>query len=72
MTRFLIPGLLAIIFSACSSNNVQEDETLKTYFDSAGVKGCFGLFNNGENNFIIYNLSRYRDSSYTPASTSKS
>jgi len=35
------------------------------------VKGCFGLFNNSENNFIIYNLPRYRDSSYTPASTFK-
>ena len=71
MTRFLIPCLLAIIFSGCSSNNVQEDESLKTYFDSAGVKGCFALLNNGDNNFIIYNLSRYRDSSYTPASTFK-
>jgi len=71
MLRFFIPCLLILIFSGCSSNNVQEDDSLKTYFDSAGVKGCFGLFNNGDNSFIIYNLSRYRDSSYTPASTFK-
>ena len=71
MSRFLIPVILLLILSGCSSNNVQEDESLKTYFDSAGVKGCFGLFNNTENSFIIYNLSRYRDSSFTPASTFK-
>lgn len=71
MSRFLIPVILLLFLSGCSSNNVQEDESLKTYFDSAGVKGCFGLFNNTENNFIIYNLSRYRDSAYTPASTFK-
>ncbi|HEX3080417.1 MAG TPA: penicillin-binding transpeptidase domain-containing protein, partial [Puia sp.] len=71
MPRFFIPCLLVVIFSGCSSNNVHEDESLKTYFDSAGVKGCFGLFNNGDNSFIIYNLPRYRDSSYTPASTFK-
>src|ERR1700712_3155329 len=57
MSRFLIPVILLLILSGCSTNNVQEDESLKTYFDSAGVKGCFGLFNNTENNFIIYNLS---------------
>jgi beta-lactamase class D len=50
---------------------VKEDGGLKTYFDSAGVSGCFALFDNGQNSFIIYNLPRYRDSSYTPASTFK-
>ena len=71
MSRFLIPALLYFVLSGCSANNVKEDDSLKTYFDSAGVKGCFGLFNNGENSFIIYNLPRYRDSAYTPASTFK-
>lgn len=71
MYRFLIPLLFFFTFSACSSNNVREDESLKSYFDSAGVSGCFGLFDNSENDFIIYNLSRYRDSAYTPASTFK-
>jgi beta-lactamase class D len=71
MFRFLIPLLFYIVLSGCSSNNVQEDQSLKIYFDSAGVQGCFGLFNNSENNFVIYNLSRYRDSAYTPASTFK-
>ena len=71
MSRFLIPAFLYFVLSGCSNNHAKEDESLKTYFDSAGVKGCFALFNNGENNFIIYNLTRYRDSSYTPASTFK-
>jgi len=71
MRRFLIPIMLYLVLSGCSTNNVKEDESLKTYFDSAGAKGCFGLFNNSQNNFIIYNLSRYRDSAYTPASTFK-
>jgi beta-lactamase class D len=71
MTRFLIPVFLFVVVSGCSTNNVTEDESLGVYFDSASVKGCFALFNNGRNNFTIYNLPRYRDSSYTPASTFK-
>jgi beta-lactamase class D len=71
MSRFLISALFFIILSGCSTNNVKEDEGIKPFFDSAGVTGCFGLFNNGENNLIIYNLPRYRDSAYTPASTFK-
>jgi beta-lactamase class D len=71
MSRFLIPAFLYFILSGCSANNVKEDESLKSYFDSAGVRGCFALFNNGENSFTIYNLPRYRDSAYTPASTFK-
>ncbi len=71
MYRLLLTAFLYGILSGCTTNNVKEDDSLKIYFDSAGVTGCFGLFNNGQNNFIIYNLSRYRDSSYTPASTFK-
>ena len=64
---FLVP----CFFLACSPNNVTEDNSLKKYFDSSGVSGCFGLFDNGRGNFTIYNLKRFRDSSYTPASTFK-
>jgi beta-lactamase class D len=71
MRRFVIPVLLMFVLSGCSSNNVTEDKSLKIYFDSAGVTGCFGLLDNAENSFIIYNLPRYRDSAYTPASTFK-
>ena len=35
------------------------------------MDGCFGLLDNGNGKFTIYNLPRYRDSSYLPASTFK-
>jgi beta-lactamase class D len=62
---------VSIIFSSCSSNNVTENDSLKKYFDSANLQGCFALYDNGQGHFNIYNLKRYRDSSYTPASTFK-
>jgi beta-lactamase class D len=57
--------------TGCSPNNVNTDNSLQQYFDSAGVTGCFGLFDNGKGEFSIYNLSRYKDSVYSPASTFK-
>lgn len=56
---------------ACSPNNVKTDDGLKKYFDEKNLKGTFGLFDNGTNQFIIYNLSRFKDSAYLPASTFK-
>jgi beta-lactamase class D len=35
------------------------------------VDGCFALYDNGKNEFTIYNLVRYRDSAFLPASTFK-
>lgn len=65
--------LLSVCFftSACTSNNVTEDNSLKKYFDSAGVTGCFGLFDNSQGQFTIYNLPAFKDSAYLPASTFK-
>jgi len=71
MRRSIVAVLYCLFLASCSNSNVTEDPGLQKYFDSAGVHGCFGLFNNSENNFIIYNLRRYRDSAYTPASTFK-
>jgi beta-lactamase class D len=56
---------------ACSPNNVKEDNSLKKYFDENKVTGCFALLNNSTGKFTVYNLKRYRDSSYLPASTFK-
>ena len=44
---------------------------MKKYFDENNVDGCFALMDNGTGKFTVYNLSRYRDSSYLPASTFK-
>jgi beta-lactamase class D len=61
--------LFPVIFVGCSPNNVTVDDTLGGYFDSAGVKGSFGLFDNGHGHFTIYNLPRYNDSLYSPEAT---
>jgi beta-lactamase class D len=62
---------VALVFTSCSPNNVAQDNSLKTYFDEQHVYGCFGLFDNGTGNFAIYNLKRFRDSAFLPASTFK-
>ncbi len=63
--------LLIVFLQACSPNNVKKDNSLKKYFDENNVQGCFALMDNGTGKFTVYNLSRYRDSSYLPASTFK-
>ena len=67
----IVIGMLIVFLNACSPNNVKQDKSLKKYFDENKVDGCFALMDNGTGRFTIYNLSRYRDSSYLPASTFK-
>ena len=69
MKAFSYCLLLLVIFSACSPNNVRIDDSLKKYFDNNKVNGCFALMDNGTGKFTVYNLARYRDSSYSPAAT---
>jgi beta-lactamase class D len=65
-------SILVIVFACgCSPNNVTVNNELKTYFDSNKAEGCFALYDNGKNEFTIYNLERYRDSAFLPASTFK-
>jgi len=64
-----IPILLVVLFASCSQNNVKEDSSLKKYFAAAGVGGTFGLFDNGQGSFTIYNLLRFRDSAQSPLAT---
>jgi beta-lactamase class D len=61
----------AAMLTACSPNNVTEDSSLKKWFDDNKVTGTFALFNNGQGQFTVYNLGRYKDSAYSPASTFK-
>lgn len=60
---------LAFLMAGCSQGNVKEDNSLKQFFDAAGVDGSFAMFDNEHGHFTIYNLRRYRDSSYLPAGT---
>lgn len=69
--KFVYPLLLLLLLQACSTNNVKKDNSLKKYFDENKADGCFALMDNGTGKFTVYNLSRYRDSSYLPASTFK-
>jgi beta-lactamase class D len=69
MYALLFTGSLLIF--ACNTNNVTQDDSLKKYFDEAGVRGTFGIFDNAQGQFTIYNLLRFRDSAYLPASTFK-
>jgi len=69
--RFVSACLFAVLFFTSCSENVEIDNSLKKYFDENKVDGCFALMNNGTGQFTVYNLSRYRDSSYLPASTFK-
>lgn len=62
--------MLALVYS-CSPNNVNEDASLGKYFKENNVEGTFALFDNGTGKFTVYNLERYRDSAYLPASTFK-
>lgn len=71
MTRWIICCLLPIAFFSCSPNNVTVDDDLKKYFDENKVQGTFGLFDNGLGSFTVYNLPRFTDSTYLPASTFK-
>jgi beta-lactamase class D len=66
-----IAFIACFLFQACSPNNIKQDNSLKKYFDENKVEGCFALMDNATGKFTIYNLARYRDSSYLPASTFK-
>ena len=68
---YVLPLTCFILFTGCNHNNVSEDNSLKKFFDENNVTGSFGLFNNGTGKFTVYNLARYRDSTYLPASTFK-
>ena len=69
MRKLLVALPVLFLFSACSVNNVTVDDSLGRFFDSAGVKGCFALYDNGQGKFTVYNLPRYRDSAYPAGST---
>ena len=70
MVRPLASCLLPLVLLSCI-NNVKEDKSLRAFFDNNKVRGSFALYNNGTDEFTVYNLKRFRDSLYLPASTFK-
>ena len=68
---WLLFAPLFFVLSSCTQNNVKQDNSLKKYFDENNLTGTFALMDNGTGLFTVYNLPRYRDSAYLPASTFK-
>lgn len=71
MRRFFSFLVLCVLLCACAVNNAEEDNSLGKYFNENNVSGTFGMFDNGTGEFTIYNMTRFRDSAYLPASTFK-
>ena len=69
MYRLLCFFIIAIALGSCSPNNATIDDSLEKYFKENNVTGTFGMFDNGTGEFTIYNMPRFRDSAYLPAST---
>jgi beta-lactamase class D len=58
MKKLLTISLLlgALAYSSCTVNNAETAPTLKKYFDSAQVDGCFSLLDNITGKVTVYNL----------------
>ena len=69
--RYAFVAFLMIGIAACNQNNVTQNNSLAKHFEANKVSGTFGLYDNGKGHFTIYNLSRFKDSAYMPASTFK-
>lgn len=69
--RYYLVLLSITALWSCSPNNVNEDESLGPIFAQHNAHGTFAILDNATNNFTVYNLKRYRDSAYAPASTFK-
>lgn len=71
MIRSLLLCFAAALFFGCSPNNVTVDDSLGQFFSRHKAAGTFAVLENSTGEFTIYNLARYRDSAYLPASTFK-
>ena len=71
MKLFFALAVLSISLFSCAPNNVTVDDSLGKYFKEANAVGCFALLDNTTGEFTVYNLARYRDSAFLPASTFK-
>lgn len=70
MIRTLGVLFFIILASSCTMNNVENDSSLKKYFDEYNVDGSFAMFDNSRGQHVIYNGKR-DTTRYMPASTFK-
>src|SRR5215211_6240684 len=71
MKSILVVITVCLAFFSCTPNNVHIDNSLEKYFKENNAEGCFALLDNGTGEFTMYNLGRFRDSLFSPASTFK-
>src|SRR4051812_45526811 len=71
MVRIAAFCVLVTVLLSCNVNNTTIDNSIKSLFDKEHVDGCFGLFDNTSGQFTLYNVRRFKDSAYLPASTFK-
>lgn len=69
--KFIILLFITLTVFSCSPNNVTIEPSIGNIFKEYNVDGCFALFNNNSGQFTVYNLKRYKDSAFLPASTFK-
>ena len=72
MKRWLIPlpviGLILLV--GCTVNKAKIDDSLKKYFDSSNVDGCFTMLSNSSGRITVYNM-KLDTQRFLPASTFK-
>ncbi|HEY8688292.1 MAG TPA: class D beta-lactamase [Chitinophagaceae bacterium] len=61
---------IVVILNSCSVNQAKIDNSLKKYFDSAKVDGCFSMVNNQTGAVTVYNM-KLDTQRFLPASTFK-
>lgn len=68
---YLLPFAFCLfIFSSCSVNKADIDNSLKKYFDDNKAEGCFTLFDNASGKVTVYNMA-LDTVRFLPASTFK-
>jgi beta-lactamase class D len=53
---FVFLTFFLFILGSCTVNKAKIDNSLKIYFDSSGVDGCFSFLNNQLGNITVYNM----------------
>lgn len=66
--HYIVVSIALSVYSLNAQRIIEAD--FKSHFDEYGVKGCFVLYNESENEYVIYNPVTC-DSGYIPASTFK-
>jgi len=66
----IVPIILLLFISSCSVNQAKIDNSLKKYFDSVNVDGCFSMVNNQTGAVTVYNM-KLDTQRFLPASTFK-